>query len=73
MIRTWIPISIPTRIVLERKKEDGTYDYARRSVIAFSIDDSDHITYMTCSGIYYSARGREFSFAEQLQNGEWQS
>jgi hypothetical protein len=73
MIRTWIPISIPTRIVLEKKADDGTYDYARRSVIAFSIDDSDGITYMTCSGIYYSARGREFSFAEQLQNGEWQS
>ena len=73
MIRTWIPISIPTRIVLEKKNDDGTYDYARRSVIAFSIDDSDYITYMTCSGIYYTSHGREFSFAEQLQNGEWQS
>jgi hypothetical protein len=73
MIRTWIPITIPTRVVLEKKQEDGTYEYARRSVIAFSIDDSDFITYMTCSGIYYSARGREFSFAEQLQDGKWQS
>jgi hypothetical protein len=73
MIRTWIPIAIPTRIVLERQADDGTYEYLRRSVIAFSIDDSDFITYMTCSGIYYSARGREFSFAEQLQDGVWQS
>ena len=73
MIRTWQPISIPTRVVLERKNDDGSYDYVRRSVIAFSIDDSDHITYMTCSGIYYSSRGREFSFAEQLQDGVWQS
>ncbi|CAB5223018.1 hypothetical protein UFOVP366_43 [uncultured Caudovirales phage] len=73
MIRTWIPISIPTRIVFEKKNDDGTYDYARRSVIAFSIDDSDYITYMTCSGIYYTSHGREFAFAEQLQNGEWQS
>ena len=73
MIRTWIPISIPTRVVLERRKDDGSYDYARRSVIAFSIDDSDYITYITCSGIYYSSRGREFSFAEQLQDGVWQS
>jgi len=73
MIKTWIPIAIPTRIVLERKRDDGTYDYTRRSVIAFNIDDSDVIKYMTCSGIYYSARLREFSFAEQLQNGEWQS
>lgn len=73
MIRTWIPIAIPTRIVLERKRDDGTYEYTRRSVIAFCIEDPGILTYMTCSGIYYSARLREFSFAEQLQNGEWQS
>ena len=73
MIRTWIPISIPTRIVLETEQNDGTFDYIRRSVIAFSIDDAGALTYMTCSGIYYSTQPHEFAFAEQLQNGEWQS
>jgi hypothetical protein len=73
MIRTWIPIAIPTRIVLEIEKHDGTFEYRRRSVIAFSIDDAGAITYMTCSGVSYSSQPREFGFAEQLQNGEWQS
>jgi hypothetical protein len=73
MIRTWIPIAIPTRIVLEIKKQDGTTEYRRRSVIAFSIDDAGAITYMTCSGVDYSSNPRQFGFAEQLQNGEWQS
>lgn len=73
MIRTWIPIAIPTRIVREIERNDGTFDYTRRSVLAFCIDDAGVLTYMTCSGIYYSISPREFAFAEQLQNGEWQS
>lgn len=73
MIRTWIPIAIPTRIVLEIKQLDGTTKYRRRSVIAFSIDDAGAITYMTCSGVDYSSNPRRFGFAEQLQNGKWQS
>jgi len=73
MIRTWQPINIPTRIVLDIQKHDGTNEYRRRSVIAFCIDDAGALTYMTCSGITYSSQPREFGFAEQLQNGEWQS
>lgn len=73
MIKTWHPIGIPTRVVLEIKQLDGTTEYRRRSVIAFSIDDAGALTYMTCSGIHYSTNPREFAFAEQLQNGEWQS
>jgi len=73
MIRTWIPIAIPTRIVLERKQDDGTYDYTRRSVIAFSINDAGVLAYMTCSGISYLSTPRQFAFTEQLQDGKWQS
>ena len=73
MIRTWIPISIPTRVVLEIKQLDDTTEYRRRSVIAFSIDDAGVLTYMTCSGLDYSNKPRQFAFVEQLQNGEWQT
>lgn len=73
MIRTWIPINIPTRIVLEIKQLDGTTEYRRRSVIAFSIDDAETLTYMTCCGVDYSSKPRQFGFVEQLQNGEWQT
>lgn len=73
MIRTWHPISIPTRIVVDRDRTDGTVEYSRYSVIAFSIDDAGILTYMTCSGLDYSNKPRQFAFAEQLQNGEWKS
>lgn len=73
MIRTWHPISVPTRVVLEIKQLDGTTEFRRRSVIAFSIDDAGVLTYMTCSGLDYSSKPRQFAFVEQLQNGEWQT
>jgi hypothetical protein len=73
MIRTWQPVNIPTRIVLEIEQPDGTFDYRRRSVIAFSINDAGVLAYMTCGGISYLSTPRQFAFVEQLQNGEWQS
>jgi hypothetical protein len=73
MIRTWQPVNIPTRVVLEIKKDDGTFEYRRRSVIAFSINDKGVLAYMTCGGISYLSMPHQFAFAEQLQNGEWQS
>jgi hypothetical protein len=73
MIRTWQPINIPTRIVLKIEKADGTFEYLRRSVIAFSINDAGVLAYMTCSGISYLSTPRQFAFTEQLQDGKWQS
>jgi hypothetical protein len=73
MIRTWIPITIPTRIVLEWTNPDGTSTYTRRAVIAFCIDDAGVLTYMGCGGLDYTSKPRQFAFTEQLQNGVWQS
>lgn len=73
MIKTWIPISIPTRLVISYDSSDGTLRYERRAVIAFTIGDNDDLTYMSVYGMTYTKSKVEYAFVEQLQNGVWQS
>lgn len=68
----WQPIGTPTRLAIKCEHLDGKVTFSRQNVIAFHIDDEQHITYMDVNGFTYKSRTpREFGFAEVLINGEW--
>ena len=74
----WQPIGTPTRLAIKCEHLDGKVTFSRQNVIAFHVDDEQHITYMDVNGFTYKSRHmydtnaeREYGFAEVLINGEW--